>query len=76
MTVTAERDDTLAARPPESPAAPERRGRRRRPRRAGLSIQSKLLIMLLAVSLLSSTVVAVIGFINGRDSLRMRRSSS
>jgi len=70
VTVTADRDDTLAAaRPPEPSAAPERRARRRRPR-AGLSIQSKLLIMLLAVSLLSSTVVAVIGFINGRDSLR------
>lgn len=37
--------------------------------RAGLSIQSKLLIMLLAVSLVSSIVVGAIGFINGRDSL-------
>lgn len=45
----------------------------RRPRwrgRAGLSIQSKLLIMLLAVSLSSSAIVGVIGFFNGRDSLR------
>lgn len=39
-------------------------------RRFGLSIQSKLLIMLLAVSLLSSIVVSVIGYVNGRDSLR------
>ena len=38
--------------------------------RAGLSIQSKLLIMLLAVSLTSSVIVGVIGFLNGRDSLR------
>ena len=44
-----------------------------RPRRfrggGGLSIQSKLLIMLLAVSLVSSVVVGAIGFINGRQSL-------
>lgn len=38
--------------------------------RGGLSIQSKLLIMLLAVSLISSLVVGVIGFISGRESLR------
>ncbi|WP_243228616.1 adenylate/guanylate cyclase domain-containing protein [Microbacterium sp. CIAB417] len=38
-------------------------------RGGGLSIQSKLLIMLLAVSLLSSIVVGAIGFINGRQSL-------
>lgn len=42
---------------------------RRAGRRAGLSIQSKLLIMLLAVSLISSLVVAAIGFVNGRQSL-------
>ena len=42
-----------------------------RPRRlrAGLSIQSKLLIMLLAVSLVSSVIVGAIGFMNGRQSL-------
>ena len=39
-------------------------------RRAGLSIQSALLIMLLIVSLLSSVVVGLIGYINGSDSLR------
>lgn len=38
--------------------------------RGGLSIQSKLLIMLLAVSLTSSAIVGIIGFVNGRDSLR------
>ncbi|NLP84162.1 HAMP domain-containing protein [Microbacterium sp. CFH 90308] len=47
------------------PTAPERRRRR-----GGLSIQSKLLIMLLAVSLVSSVVVGVIGFVSGRESLR------
>lgn len=39
-------------------------------RRAGLSIQSSLLIMLLIVSLLSSVVVGLIGYVNGSDSLR------
>lgn len=43
-------------------------GRSRRIR-AGLSIQSKLLIMLLAVSLVSSVIVGAIGFMNGRQSL-------
>ncbi|MGW8482524.1 adenylate/guanylate cyclase domain-containing protein [Microbacterium sp. NPDC055903] len=42
--------------------------RRFRPR-LGLSIQSKLLIMLLAVSLVSSIIVGAVGFINGRQSL-------
>ncbi|MCS3442933.1 adenylate/guanylate cyclase domain-containing protein [Microbacterium phyllosphaerae] len=37
--------------------------------RVGLSIQSKLLIMLLAVSLVSSVIVGTIGFLNGRQSL-------
>lgn len=39
-------------------------------RRAGLSVQSTLLIMLLVVSLLSSIVVGLIGYVNGSDSLR------
>ncbi len=42
--------------------------RRLRPK-LGLSIQSKLLIMLLAVSLVSSVIVGAVGFINGRQSL-------
>ncbi|WP_144875715.1 adenylate/guanylate cyclase domain-containing protein [Microbacterium sp. 1.5R] len=46
-----------------------REGRRSWRGRAGLSIQSKLLIMLLAVSLASSVIVGAIGFINGRESL-------
>src|SRR6478735_10421728 len=39
-------------------------------RRAGLSIYSILLIMLLSVSVLSSIVVGVIGYINGTEALR------
>ncbi|MFV0434481.1 MAG: adenylate/guanylate cyclase domain-containing protein [Leucobacter sp.] len=39
-------------------------------RRIGLSIQSKLLIMLLGVGLVSSLVVGAIGFFNGRASLQ------
>jgi class 3 adenylate cyclase len=39
-------------------------------RRGGLSIQSKLLIMLLAVSLVSAVIVGVIGWISGRQSLQ------
>ncbi|KRA25796.1 hypothetical protein ASD65_16215 [Microbacterium sp. Root61] len=42
----------------------------KRPRRAGLSIQSKLLIMLLGVSLVSSLIVGAIGFVSGRQSLQ------
>lgn len=53
---------------PPSPAL-DPAGKRAKPRRRrfGLSIQSKLLIMLLAVSLLSSIVVSVIGYVNGRN---------
>ena len=39
-------------------------------RRAGLSIYSILLIMLLSVSVLSSIVVGVIGYVNGTEALR------
>ena len=49
-------------------ATTENRKRRWRGR-LGLSIQSKLLIMLLAVSLVSSVIVGAIGFVNGRQSL-------
>ena len=38
-------------------------------RRPGLSIQSKLLVMLLGVSILASVVVGAIGLSSGRDSL-------
>ncbi|MCU1406303.1 MAG: hypothetical protein JWQ43_2606 [Glaciihabitans sp.] len=36
----------------------------------GAGVQTKLLIMLLCVSLLSAGIVGAIGFLNGRDSLR------
>ncbi|WZH36123.1 MAG: adenylate/guanylate cyclase domain-containing protein [Microbacterium enclense] len=39
-------------------------------RRGALSIQSRLLIMLLVVSLLSAVVVGVVGSVSGRESLR------
>jgi class 3 adenylate cyclase len=38
--------------------------------RGSLDIQSKLLVMLLAVSILATLVIGVIGYVNGRDSLR------
>ncbi|WP_420112909.1 adenylate/guanylate cyclase domain-containing protein [Pseudactinotalea sp.] len=44
--------------------------RRRLTPRFGLGIQSKLLIMLLGVSLVAAGVVGVIGYVNGRESLR------
>lgn len=50
----------------EHERAPKGRRRRARP---GLSIQSKLLVMLLGVSLVSSLIVGAIGFVNGRQSL-------
>ncbi|MFF2272045.1 adenylate/guanylate cyclase domain-containing protein [Agromyces sp. NPDC058136] len=58
--------------PPRSapPASTESRSRRARQRRVGLSIQSELLIMLLGVSLVSSIIVGVIGFVSGRESLK------
>jgi len=46
-----------------------RMGRSRR-RRAGLSIQSTVLLMLLGVSLVSNVLVGVIGYVNATDSLR------
>ena len=39
-------------------------------KRAGLSIYSLLLIMLLSVSVLSSIVVGIIGYVNGTEALR------
>ncbi|MET0966765.1 MAG: hypothetical protein ABWZ02_10230 [Nakamurella sp.] len=53
--------------PPAEPAVPRPPRRRRRP---GLGIQSKLLIMLSAVSLVSAGVVGVVGYFNGRASLQ------
>lgn len=48
----------------------EKRAKRlRRPRRFGISIQSKLLLMLLATALVTALVVGIIGVVNGRQSL-------
>lgn len=54
----------VAAHPPGA----DRAGRFRR--LFSLGIQSKLLVMLLAVGLLSALVVGAVGYVNGRDSLR------
>lgn len=55
---------TPDARPAEWVGSPRPR------RRAGLSVYSILLIMLLSVSVLSSIVVGVIGYVNGTQALR------
>ncbi|MBJ7463470.1 MAG: HAMP domain-containing protein [Mycolicibacterium sp.] len=51
----------------DTPATPRRRPRRPLSR---ISIQSKLLVMLLATSILSAAVIGYIGYQSGRDSLR------
>lgn len=61
---------TEAERLKENETARAEKKAAKRPRRGGLSIQSKLLIMLLAVSVISSVIVGVIGYVNGRESLR------
>lgn len=58
---------TLAVDEPGVHSATSTRARRRR---AGLSIQSTLLLMLLGVSLASNVLVGVIGYVNATDSLR------
>ncbi|MCV7226300.1 adenylate/guanylate cyclase domain-containing protein [Mycolicibacterium komossense] len=58
---------------PAEPAEPETPARRRRRNRGFLSrvsIQSKLLVMLLVTSILSAAVVGAIGYQSGRNSLR------
>ena len=61
-----------ASSAPTPPAAgsTEWVGTPRTRRRAGLSIYSILLIMLLSVSVLSSIVVGIIGYVNGTEALR------
>ena len=54
--------------PPES-TQPTKRSRRRVPL-SRVSIQSKLLVMLLLTSILSAAVVGAIGYQSGRNSLR------
>jgi class 3 adenylate cyclase len=58
---------TLAVDEPGALPAASTRARRRR---AGLSIQSTVLLMLLGVSLASNVLVGVIGYVNATDSLR------
>ncbi len=55
---------------PAAPASPGWVGTPRVRKRAGLSIYSILLIMLLSVSVLSSIVVGIIGYVNGTEALR------
>lgn len=57
-------EPSTTASPPAWVGTPRRRGR------SGLSIYSILLIMLLSVSVLSSIVVGVIGYLNGTQALR------
>ncbi|WP_426323924.1 adenylate/guanylate cyclase domain-containing protein [Microbacterium sp. E-13] len=54
----------------ETPVSTEWVGVPRARARAGLSIYSILLIMLLSVSVLSSIVVGIIGYVNGTEALR------
>lgn len=63
-TRTVESDEDQAAGSAEWVGTPQPR------QRAGLSIYSILLIMLLSVSVLSSIVVGVIGYVNGTQALR------
>lgn len=65
-----ERSGHAAGSEPEAPPERAPAAARRLGRRGGLSIQSKLLVMLLAVSLLATTIVGAIGYLSGRDSLR------
>ena len=66
------RDDTLGDPLPRdrSPAPATWGGKQNRRARVGLSIQSKLLIMLLSVSIGSTLVVGVVGYVSGTNSLR------
>ena len=56
--------------PPARRGSAEWVGTPRTRRRAGLSIYWILLIMLLSVSVLSSIVVGIIGYVNGTEALR------
>jgi class 3 adenylate cyclase len=64
MTTTPEPEPSLPAAP-----APKRRSLRRRAM-SRISIQSKLLVMLLLTSILSAAIVGAIGYQSGRSSLR------
>src|SRR6195952_4045520 len=60
---------TVSAAPAEPGTSPRRR-RRTRGFLSRVSIQSKLLVMLLVTSILSAAVVGAIGYQSGRNSLR------
>src|ERR1700712_1853292 len=60
---------TVSAAPAEPGTSPRRR-RRNRGFLSRVSIQSKLLVMLLVTSILSAAVVGAIGYQSGRNSLR------
>src|SRR5882724_8339984 len=61
---------TEAAPQVEVPDSPEPPKRSRRRLMSRVSIQSKLLVMLLVTSILSAAVVGFIGYQSGRNSLR------
>ncbi|SDS39952.1 adenylate/guanylate cyclase domain-containing protein [Microlunatus soli] len=64
-------DDTINPGSASGGTVPVARRRHRwRIGRPGIGIQSKLLIMLLGVSILAAVVVGAVGYVNGRDSLR------
>jgi class 3 adenylate cyclase len=56
--------------PPDVPVAPRKQRRFNRQLLSRVSIQSKLLIMLLVTSVLSAAIVGAIGYQSGRNSLR------
>lgn len=62
--------EPMTAQSNDPAASPAWVGEPQARRRAGLSIYSILLIMLLSVSILSSIVVGIIGYVNGTQALR------
>src|SRR5690349_13743956 len=67
MTTTTDTESSVEPEPEPAPAAKPRSWRRRALSR--ISIQSKLLVMLLLTSVLSAAIVGAIGFHSGRTSL-------
>lgn len=67
---TAPSDDEVRASDAAVSSAPGRPALAGRRRQFGLSIQSKLLMMLLGVSLISSIITGIIGYVSGRESLQ------
>ena len=69
MTTITEPETTTEPEPAPKPRSLRRRVLSR------ISIQSKLLVMLLLTSILSAAVVGLIGYQSGQSSLRHRRST-